>query len=209
MKLAIIFDFDGVIVDSYEIFKDAFVAACFENGYQQISTKKEFLNLFDGNLYESLEHTGISKEAIQKILKKFKENAHLEHNNLKFFEGIRETLAELAGENKLFVVSSNLSGIVQDLLRFHKIMFFEEVLGSDKGTSKVKKIESIRAKLPGYDFLYVGDTKGDMIEGRLGGVKTVAVTWGWHSREKLFEGNPDFIVNTPKELLNLARDLQN
>jgi phosphoglycolate phosphatase len=207
MKLAIIFDFDGVIVDSYDIFKEAFVAACFENGYHQISTKEEFLNLFDGNLYESMEHTGIPAAAIEQILKKFKEDAHLNHNNIKLFNGTREMLTKLAENDKIFVVSSNLTSIVEDMLRFHKIVYFEDVLGSDKGTSKVKKIESIKAKLPGYDFLYVGDTKGDMIEGRLGGAKTVAVTWGWHSRERLLEGKPDFFINSPDELVDLVKNL--
>jgi phosphoglycolate phosphatase len=208
MKLAIIFDFDGVIVDSYEIFKDAFMAACFENGYHQISTKEEFLNLFDGNLYESLEHTGIPAEAIQQILKKFKEDTYLNHNNIKLFNGVREMLTKLAENNKIFVVSSNLTSIAEDMLRFHKIFYFEEVLGSDKGTSKVKKIEAIKAKLPGYDFLYIGDTKGDMIEGKLGGAKTVAVTWGWHSRERLLSGKPDFVIDEPGELVDLVKDLQ-
>ena len=50
---------------------------------------------------------------------------------------------------------------------------------------------------------YVGDTKGDMIEGKQAGAVTVAVTWGWHSTEKLTEGSPDYMVHTPTELKNL------
>ena len=50
---------------------------------------------------------------------------------------------------------------------------------------------------------YVGDTKGDMIEGRQAGAVTLAVTWGWHSAEKLTEGTPDNMVLTPVELEKL------
>ncbi|MCX6762353.1 MAG: HAD family hydrolase [Candidatus Moranbacteria bacterium] len=207
MKLAVIFDFDGVIVDSYQIFKDAFLDACLESGYHQISTEEAFLNLFDGNLYESMEHTGISKEAIRIILKNFKENAHINHNKLRFFDGVREMLSKLAEKNKIFLVSSNLTSIVQDFLRFHKVTVFEEVLGSDKETSKVKKIEGIKANLSNYELLYVGDTKGDMVEGQLAGAKTVAVTWGWHSEERLREANPNFVVKTPSELALLVNNL--
>jgi len=204
MKLGIIFDFDGVIADSYDIFKDAFVSACFENDYHHISTKKQFLDLFDDNVYESMGHTGMPKEAIQKILNRFRENAHLSHNDLKFFDGMGKVLNELKKKNRIFLVSSNLTGVVQDFLRFQKMEIFEEVLGSDKETSKVKKIEYIKKKFPECDFLYVGDTKGDMIEGRFAGVKTVAVTWGWHSVERLKKADPDFIVNAPQELVILA-----
>ena len=54
--------------------------------------------------------------------------------------------------------------------------------------------------LPGY---YVGDTKGDMIEGKKAGALTVAVTWGWHTREKLADASPDHMVHTPAELVTL------
>jgi len=42
-----------------------------------------------------------------------------------------------------------------------------------------------------------------MKEGRQAGVKTVAVTWGWHSREKLAATGPDYLLDRPEELLKL------
>jgi len=52
-----------------------------------------------------------------------------------------------------------------------------------------------------YRTYYVGDTAGDVREGRAAGVRTVAVTWGWHSREKLAAAGPEFLVDNPVELL--------
>ncbi len=37
----------------------------------------------------------------------------------------------------------------------------------------------------------------------MAGIKTVAVTWGWHNRERLAAAHPDFIVDKPLELLNI------
>ena len=47
-------------------------------------------------------------------------------------------------------------------------------------------------------------TVGDILEARAAGVRSVAVTWGWHDRERLVAVSPDFIVDTPERLLSLA-----
>lgn len=52
------------------------------------------------------------------------------------------------------------------------------------------------------DVYFVTDTAGDVIEGNRAEVKTIAVTWGFHDRERLEKAKPDIIVNTPEELLN-------
>ena len=88
-------------------------------------------------------------------------------------------------------------------MRLKNIDYFEEVVGADKETSKVKKIEAIKSKFKGNKYFYIGDTKGDIIEGRKASVKTIAVTWGWHSEDKLKKENPDFIVHSPIELVKL------
>ncbi len=50
---------------------------------------------------------------------------------------------------------------------------------------------------------YIGDTAGDVREAKQAGVKAVAVTWGWHSRETLEAAGPDFIVQEPEDLLKI------
>jgi phosphoglycolate phosphatase len=53
------------------------------------------------------------------------------------------------------------------------------------------------------DIYYIGDTTGDIKEGKEAGVKTVGVTWGWHSKEKMASAKPDYLFDTPQELLLL------
>jgi phosphoglycolate phosphatase len=50
----------------------------------------------------------------------------------------------------------------------------------------------------------VCDTAGDVREAREAGVKTVAVTWGWHPRSRLERALPDVIIDDPNKLLGLA-----
>jgi len=60
----LIFDFDGVIVDSFDIFLENFLEACQSVGVTQVNSKEHFLRLFDDNIYVGMVKFGISKEMI-------------------------------------------------------------------------------------------------------------------------------------------------
>lgn len=207
MKKVIIFDYDGVIVDSLDVYEKAAISAFQKNSCNQITSRKSFLDLFDGNLFESMIMVGIPHEKIPAILKDTESNLWTLQKELKLFDEIKKTLAELAKKCKIYIVTSNLTNIVKAYLESQNIASFEEIIGADKEINKVKKIDYIKSKFPDSDFLYVGDTKGDMIEGKLAGTKTVAVTWGWHSEERLRKANPDFVVKSPDELVSLINNL--
>ena len=54
-----------------------------------------------------------------------------------------------------------------------------------------------------HDIYYIGDTAGDIREGREAGVKTVGVTWGWHTKDKMLAAAPDYLFDKPEDLLKL------
>lgn len=53
------------------------------------------------------------------------------------------------------------------------------------------------------DCFYVGDTQVDMETGKNAGVFTVAVLWGYRSKEVLSAFSPEAIVSSPDEILDL------
>jgi phosphoglycolate phosphatase len=53
------------------------------------------------------------------------------------------------------------------------------------------------------DTMMVGNAISDIRQGKLAKVKTVAVTWGFQSRELLIAENPDHLADTPTDLLTL------
>jgi phosphoglycolate phosphatase len=210
MEKIVIFDYDGVIVDSLDVYEKAVISVFNKNGFNQINSRKSFLDLFDGNFFESAVKIGIPPEKMPEIIKELEPNLLALQKDLKLFDGIREILAELAKKYKIYIATSNLTNVVKTYLESQNIMGFEEIIGADKETSKVKKIESIKAKYPDSEIFYVGDTKGDMIEGKLAGVKTIAVAWGWHDVDKLKEGESDYMVKKPSELLSvLEKSIRN
>lgn len=197
----LLFDYDGVIVDSLEVFMERVISTCKRYGSHNIHSKEDFLNLFNGNFYEKLLESGIPEDKFPRMILDFQTGLE-EQKNIKLFDGIREMLEKLSKENRLIIITSNSTRVIEESLELKNITCFEEILGADKETSKVKKIEMMKSKHEGCSLYYIGDTRGDILEGKKAGIKTIAVTWGWHSRDQLREEQPDLMVDSPQTLVN-------
>ena len=195
------FDYDGVIVDSLNVFATTFLAASHACGYTGIKTREQVVRLFDGNFFEKLSQLGLSSDKVDEILRDaYSRKVQKYFTEVKPFQGMHESLSALSDRNVLAVITSNDSQLVWKFLKKEGLACFDEVAGADQERSKVKKIQKLMARYQELPAVYVGDTKGDMLEGRQAGAVTVAVTWGWHSVEKLTEGAPDYMVHSVAEL---------
>ncbi len=199
----LIFDYDGVLIDSFDIFMKHFLKSCRKFDVKKIKNKDDFLNIFNGNMYENMFEMGMNKEEILRVVLNVKKELLKNQNKIKLFKGIRKALEFLLEENILIVATSNDTEVVEKYFKSKNIFLFDEIIGSDKEHSKIKKIEYIKSKYDGNKYYYFGDTKGDIVEGKKAGVKTVAVSWGWHSKEELKKENPDYLIDKPEELISL------
>jgi len=203
MKL-FLFDFDGVIVDSLEIYEKT-VTDCLKKINQPLTRgREEFLELFEGNFYESLVERGIDLDKFMKASVNIL--AGVDYSKMKPFGAMRPVLDELKKNHPLIVISSNDSPTIQEALRLYNFNgIFQDILGSDFMFSKKEKIlyASKKYNVALEDIYYIGDTTGDIKEGKQAGVKTVGVTWGWHSKEKMAEAQPDYLFDNPQQLLTL------
>ena len=201
-----LFDFDGVLADSLDLYAEA-VARCLERiGTPIVKNREDYLALFEGNFYESMAARGVDLAAFAQAAKEILPG--IDSGAMKPFDGLIPVLDALQKDHLLAVISSNGSRTIRRMLeRFGFDPYFEEVLGSDFLFSKKDKIDYALAKygIPPERTFYIGDTTGDIVEARAAGVRTVAVTWGWHSRERLVAAHPDFLVETPEVLLSVGK----
>ncbi|MCE5212232.1 MAG: HAD family hydrolase [Deltaproteobacteria bacterium] len=203
MKL-FLFDFDGVLVDSLEVYEKT-VTDCLKDIKQPlIRSREEFLELFEDNFYESLKHKGIDLDEFMKASVDIL--AQVKIRDMKPFPGIVEVIEKLHNKHCLIVISSNDYASIKESLDYLKYDdYFKDILGSDFMFSKKEKILYAAKKynVVLQDIYYIGDTTGDIKEGKQAGVKTVGVTWGWHSKEKMAAAEPDYLFDNPQELLKL------
>jgi phosphoglycolate phosphatase len=204
-KKLFLFDFDGVLADSLDLYAEA-VARCLSRiGTPIVQNREDYLALFDGNFYESMAAKGVDLVAFAEAAKEILPG--IDYDAMKPFDGLIPVLEALQKDHLLAVVSSNGFRTISSMLeRFGFDCFFQGILGSDFLFSKKDKIAHALLKY-GIDrerTFYIGDTTGDILEAREAGVRTVAVTWGWHSRERLVAVHPDFLVDRPEDLLRLG-----
>lgn len=57
------------------------------------------------------------------------------------------------------------------------------------------------------EAVMIGDTHYDLECGRGAGTKTIGVTWGVEPKDAIIQANPDFIAETPKDLLEICLSL--
>ena len=207
-KTLYLFDFDGVLVDSLDLYAEAVARCLLQIGTPIVKNKEDYLELFEGNFYESMAAKGVDLVAFAGAAKEILPG--IDYNAMKPFAGLIPVLQALHKDHLLAVISSNSFRTISRMLeRFGFDCFFQGIFGSDFLFSKKDKIAHALSKY-GIDrkqTFYIGDTTGDIIEAREAGVRTVAVTWGWHSREKLIAVHPDFLVDKPEDLLQLGSGL--
>lgn len=197
----LLFDFDGVVVDSFSIVYKISKSVLSKYGVN-IKNKNDFLKLYKRNWYESVKEFGVSESEIKKIVNHIADKLSQAYSKVKPFENMKAVLKKLSANNKVIIITSSPGKCVEEYLRkngFPKL----KVIGAEKETSKVKKIKLMEKKFPDDDICYIGDTAGDIKEGKTAKVKTVAVTWGYHKKKTLVSENPDFVVDSPKELFKL------
>lgn len=200
-KRLLIFDFDGVIADSLVPFRAAVQSAWSGCGMAGAMTDEQFLRVFDANMYEGMAAIGLAPDRVDEFLRVLK--GHLEPcADCPFFAGIADVLGALSRCNHLVVVTSNIGTTVRGLLDRHGVAGVEDVLGAERGTSKVEKIHQVMQRYPGVPAYYVGDTCGDIVEGRKAGARMVAAAWGWHGAERLAAAKPDIMLGSPADLLD-------
>lgn len=188
----IIFDFDGVIADTFDIIYSLALE------HRHDLTEEMFLAHHDGNVYEDA--VDIDHDMTRQIREAYRSRLTISH-----IANAIEPIRTLGEQYRLFIISSNDEPAIKTVLEAANIaQYFEAVMGFETETSKVKKFQMLQdeyeVKLA--ESVFVTDTLGDVTEAERVGLKTIAETFGFHNRERLAQGKPHVIVDTWEETLN-------
>jgi phosphoglycolate phosphatase len=195
----VMFDFDGVIADSWCAQKSAFVDTLRSHGLHEFATSATFRDLLEENWFESLVRAGVPEEVVREIEQGFGSAPTPE-----LFPGIAEVIERLADAHPVVVITSSSTADVERVLADRRVRGVSEVIGGDVEPSKTRKIRSVPRRYgEAAEAWYVCDTAGDVAEARAAGAATVGASWGWHGEERLLRADPDRMAHHPGDLLDL------
>jgi phosphoglycolate phosphatase len=195
----IMFDFDGVIVDSLDHQCRAFVETLRAEGFADLATAERFLEFTESNWFEALAAADVPPSVVSEV-----ENAFSAAPSPELFPEMATVVERLTAAHRVIVITSSRTDVVERVLAEHSVRGVAEVIGGDQDESKTRKIDNARRRFGrALAAWYVGDTVGDILEARRAGVGTVGVAWGWHGVERLRRANPDHMAHAPSDLLDL------
>ncbi len=189
-----VFDFDGTICDSFDL---------------TIKIANEYLTRFKK---KSINPSEFRAKGIEEIIKDYKltklqiliyvfmgrRELARRIDELKPFPYMHEVIEKLAYENTLGILSSNSKKNIEKFLKANKLnQYFSFVKSNSNLFGKAKQLSKLKP-----DF-YIGDEIRDVQAAKKAGVTSIAVTWGFADKKLLVKYKPDFLVDSPRELLKI------
>lgn len=206
--MLVCFDYDGVLVDTFERLLSIAKRSQTLAGAGRPPTASDFRSIENLTFFELGRHIGLSRAQARDFDVRMFQLVREDTNPVEVFPGTLEMIRTLSPYHHLCVVTANTRHAVQQNLTRHGLFDCISLIldGEEPGT----KADKIQTALMHFDTrpnhtVMVGDTRGDIRAGKTAGVGTIAVTWGYQSSATLAAEVPDFCVDVPADIVSLVQ----
>ncbi len=209
------FDLDGTVLNSLEDLASAINYALEKENLPKRSIEEVQRFIGDGVYLLLQRASGITDDENKlKRLKELFDEYYSKHfcDKSVIYDGIKPLLKKLEENDIKAIIYSNkpaefVRAIIDTLLGEFT---FYAVLGQCDSYDKkpdAKQFKEYQQKLGVLDteVMYVGDSDVDIKTAKNANVISVGVTWGYRDREVIEKENPDYIVNSVDELLQIIQ----
>lgn len=206
-KNIVLFDFDGVICDSFEAAMVAFNDLAPTFHYKA-------LNLEEKQLYRQtptkkfLSDHRISSWKLPFFLYKMKKKIRGRIPSLSPFHNLQETLDLIRNKGSVAgILTSNSLENVQAFLKAHDIKGFDFIVHGSSLFGKDKLIKEVQEKSQAQNIIYIGDEMRDIEACKSADIPIISVTFGYHAENLLKSLNPDYLASSYKEVQNILSEV--
>lgn len=205
---AVLFDLDGVLVDSRTAFVRSINAALSEHGLEE-RPADELLQYLGPPLHRTMELFAADEAQADALVVSYRARYRSTMaDESAVFDGIPEALEELAATRPLVVATSKAQALAEPLLEQLGLRErFGAIYGPRLQARDEAKSLTIARALEGLPHartpVMVGDRKFDVLGARAHAMPCVGVLWGIGSEQELREAGAVALVEEPSELVAL------
>lgn len=212
MNKMVIFDLDGTLLDTLDDLCNSVNYSLRTNNFPERSLAE--VRTFVGNgirlLIERSVPEGTSKELIDKTFECFKTYYAVHCNDkTKTYPGVMDMLKELKKNGyKIAVLSNKAQYAVTKLCDIYFNNLLDDAVGARKNVAKKPSPDALyicaeNNNINLNNVIYVGDSDVDVATANNAGVRGIAVTWGFRSRELLIKCGAENLADNTDELLQI------
>lgn len=209
---SVVFDLDGTLLDTLGDLRDSVNYALEKNALPKRTTEE--IRSFVGNGIRLLIERSVPEnapvETVNKCFSDFKEH-YKDHSAIltKPYDGIISLMKNLKSKGiKIAVVSNKADFAVKTLMEDYFSGLYDCAYGERAGVEKKPAPEGVLGAISemgadGENTVYIGDSEVDVETSKNANLPCIAVTWGFRDKKVLESLNPEYIVDSPSDILNI------
>lgn len=205
----VVFDFDGTIADTAELYIRLANGMSEKYGLPTVSIE-ELKYLSTIPLKKRFKKLGIPFRKFIILAMDVTGKVRQHMDSLSLFAGMQEVLKYLHQKGfKLYIISSNSVSNIEQFLNNNNIKVFDYVYSSRGLFDKHRTINKLIKKMgmKREEVMYIGDEYRDIKACKKSKVKIISVLWGFDSPELLKKGNPDFLAEKPQDIVDILENI--
>ncbi|TSB48298.1 pyrophosphatase PpaX [Alkalicoccobacillus porphyridii] len=208
-KTTLLFDLDGTLIDTNELIIASFLHTLDKYRPNQY-TRETVLPFIGPPLQDTFQM--IDPEKWEEMVEVYRTHNHTFHDQLVTdYPGVYEGIKKLHDLGyKLAIVTTKKNQTAQMGLKLKGLdLFFDVVIGLDDVSRAKPDPEPIEKALAALgstkeEAIMIGDNSHDILAGKNAGVTTAAVGWAIKGQEYLKSYQPDYILQTMDDLLDIV-----
>ncbi len=204
---AVLFDWDGTLVNSYDADASAYLAMFKEMGIAW--GLEELEKNYSPNWYQVYRAAGLPKRRWNDADRAWR--MHYAKHRPKLITGARRVLARLGGAHTLgLVTSGDCDRVTRQLREFRLTKLFAARVCSGDTLRKKPHPEPLRLalrklKLDPSACVYVGDSAQDVEMAQRAGVRAIGVLGPFPTEKRLRAARPEFLIGSIEELPDVLK----
>ena len=203
----VIFDFDGVIVESAPYFIKRYrkLATTYNKKFD-VKNMEEFRDWYDSKWENNYFTMGFTKEELENAI--FKTRANVDYYDIPHYQGIEKVFEILSKKYILTLASCTCySELEKKLKEIDSLKYISYISPGDGHGSDKKEIIGDVIKhfnISPQNAIMVGDTEMDIKSALANGIKGIGTAYGWQNYKKLEKAGAISIAFKPEDIIDLV-----